>query len=373
MSAGLMTRSLSNLRNLDTGFNRDHVVIFSVDPHFRGYDSQQSWSLQQRLVEGARTLPGVESAALAGRALMRGIGLGSAIVFPGQRGDGIINTSMNAVGPEYFDVMGMHVLSGRDFAASDAMKDGTLAHVIVNEAFVRKFFNGQSPIGKQFATGKVFEKPQYEIVGVVNDTTYRSLREIPPPIYYEYGFGPTRYPNTFILHVRTHGDPRAIIQPMRQLLQSIDSTLPFYQVATLSEEIDRSLWQERLLVVLTSSFGVFALTLSAIGLYGILAYFVSARRREIGLRMALGARSSQVIWLVSRRVAPALATGIIAGAILSLLTGTWIGSLLYGVQPFDAVSTGAALLLLVAVGIGASAAPAFRAFRTDPASTLRQE
>ena len=373
MSAGLMARSLSNLRSLNTGFDRDHVVIFSVDPHVRGYDSQQNWSLQQRLVEGARTLPGVESAALADRALMRGIGLASSIILPGQRGNGIVNTSMNAVDPGYFDVMGMHVLAGRGFTAADAAEEGQIAHVVVNEAFVRKFFNGQGAIGRQFATGKIFEKPQYEIIGVVNDTNYRSLREIPPPIFYEYEFGPKRYPNPFILHVRTHGDPRAIIQPMRKLLRSIDSTVPFYQVATLSEEIDRSLWQERLLAALASSFSVFAMTLSAIGLYGILAYFISARRREIGLRMALGAKSRQVIWLVSRRVIPALGTGVIAGVVLSWLAGTWVRSLLYGVQPIDPWSTSAAFVLLVAIGAGATAAPALRALHIDPAVTLRQE
>ena len=373
MSAGLMARSLFNLRSLNTGFDRSHVVIFSVDPHLRGYDSQQNWSLQQRLVEGARVLPGVEAAALAGRALMRGIGLGSPIVFPGQRGDGIINTSFNSVGPGYFDVMGMHLLEGREFTAGDAEEEGKVNHVIVNEAFVRRFFNGQSPLGRQFDTGKEFAKPQFEIVGVVNDTAYRSLREIPPPIYYQYGFGPKRYPNTFILHVRAHGDPRAIIEPMRKLLQSIDPTVPFYQVATLAEEVDRSLWQERLLVALATGFGIFAMTLSAIGLYGILAYFVAGRRREIGLRMALGAKPGHVIWLVAGRVIPTLAAGILGGTLLSLLAGLWIRSLLYGVQPFDPWSASAALMLLIAIGIVAAAVPAFRAIRLDPASTLRED
>ena len=373
MSAGLMARSLSNLRNLNTGFDRDHVVIFSVDPNVRGFNSQQNWSLQQRLIEGARTLPGVESAALAGRALMRGIGLVNAVVFPGQKGDGISNTSYNAVSPEYFDVMGMHVLEGRGFVAGDTSEDGKLANVIVNEAFVRRFFQGQNPIGRQFANGKEFTTPQYEVVGVVNDTNYRSLREIPPPIYYAYKFGPKAYPNSFILHVRTHGDPRAIVQPMRDLLRSIDPTVPFYQVATLSEEVDRSLWQERLLVALASSFGIFAMMLSAIGLYGILAYFVSARRREIGLRVALGAESSHVIGLVIKRVIPALAAGILAGMALSFLAGTWVRNLLYGVQPLDPWSTGTALLLLIAIGVSAAAAPVLRAVRVDPASMLRED
>jgi predicted permease len=376
MSAGLMERSLSTLRGVNTGFDRDRVVIFSIDPRVRGYDSQQTWSLRQRLLDGARALPGIEAVAIANRALMRGIGLGNDAIFPGQKGDGIINTSMNEVTTDYFGVMGIRLLEGRGFVETDRQDQGKPAHVIVNEAFVQRFLAGQNPIGRQFAAslsvGKEFE-PQYEIIGVVNDTKYRSLREVPPPIFYTYGFGPKAYADTFILHVRTSGDPRAITQPMRSLLQSIDPTVPFYQVATLSDEVDRSLWQERLLVALASSFGVFAMTLSAIGLYGILAYFVSARRREIGLRMALGAESDSVIWMVIRRAIPALGTGIIAGAALSWLASAWIRSLLYGVQPFDPWSSSSALGLLVAIGIGAAAAPALRAVRVDPASVLRQE
>ena len=376
MSAGLMARSLSNLRNLNSGFDRDRVVIFSVDPRVRGYDAQQTWSLRQRLLDGARALPGVESVALANRALMRGIGLGNAAIFPGQKGDGIINTSVNDVTAEYFGVMNIHLLEGRGFGEADRQEEGKLTHVIVNEAFVQRFLASQNPIGRQFAAslsvGKEFE-PQYEIIGVVNDTKYRSLREVPPPIYYTYSFGPKAYPDAFILHVRTQGDPRAIIQPMRKLLQSIDSTVPFYQVATLSEEVDRSLWQERLLVALASCFGIFAMTLSAIGLYGILAYFVTGRRREIGLRMALGAESGHVIWLVIRRVIPVLIVGSLAGVSLSLLGGTWFRSLLYGVGPFDPWSTGAAFLVLIAIAIGAATAPTIRAVRVDPASTLRDD
>jgi predicted permease len=355
---------------------RDHVVILSVDPQVRGYDSQQAWSLRQRLLNGARALPGVEAAALADRALMRGIGLGNGVVFPGQKGDGVINTSTNFVSPEYFDVMGIHLLEGRGFSEADSQEEGKLTHVIVNEAFVQRFLAGQNPIGRKFAAslsvGKEFE-PQYEIIGVVNDTKYRSLREVPPPIYYTYAFGPKAYPNPFVLHVRRQGDPRAIIQPIRKLLQSIDPTVPFFQVATLSEEVDRSHWQERLLVAVVSCFGIFAMMLSTIGLYGILAYFVTGRRREIGLRMALGADSGHVIWLVIRRVTPALTAGILGGVLLSWLAGKWIQSVLYGVQTFDPRSTSAALVLLISIGIGAAAAPTLRALRVDPASTLRDD
>jgi predicted lysophospholipase L1 biosynthesis ABC-type transport system permease subunit len=208
---------------------------------------------------------------------------------------------------------------------------------------------------------------------VVNDTKYRSLREVPPPIYYEPGFGPKAYPDTFVLHVLTNGDPHGIIQPMRKLVRSLDPEMPFYQIATLSEEIDRSLWQERLMVALASCFGLFAMTLSAIGLYGILAYFVTGRSSEIGLRMALGAESSHVIRLVTRRLVPPMAAGLLGGVILSFVAVTWVRSLLYGVQPFDPWFMSAAVLLMTAVGIAAAAAPTSRAIRVDPASTLREE
>ncbi len=373
LSAGLIIRSLSNLLATDAGFDRDRVTIFSVDPHVRGYDSLKTWSLQQRLIDGVRQLPGVEGAALAERALMRGIGLGTSVVFPGQTGDGVINTSTNSVSPGYFGVMGIHFLEGRNFSEHDMAEQDKLNKVIVNDAFVRRFLNGRNPLGQQFASGKHFAKPQYEVIGVVSDTKYRSLREVPPPILYIYEFGPKAYPDTFILHVRSHGDAHAIVQPVRELLNSIDPAVPLYQVATLSEEVDRSLWQERLLVLLTSCFGAFALTLSAIGLYGILAYFVTQRQREIGLRLALGATTSHVIWLVVGRVIPTLATGILAGVALSWWASAWARNLLYGVNPFDSLATGATLELLVAVGIGGAVAPTVRAIRVDPSTTLRQD
>lgn len=324
-------------------------------------------------MKGVRNLPGVEGTALADRALMRGVGLGNSVVFPGQRGSGIINTSVNSLTPEYFAVMGIHLLAGRTFGPSDMAEEGSVDKVVVNEAFVRKFLNGRNPLGEKFATGQQFVKAKYEIIGVVSDTKYRSLREVPPPIYYTFGFGPKSSGDPFVLHVRSRGDPHAIVKPVRQLLRAMDPELPLYQVATLSEEVDRSLWQERLLVALTSCFAAFALLLSAIGLYGILAYFVARRQREIGLRMALGASSHHIIWLVAHRVFPILGMGVLAGAALSWFASIWIRSLLYGVQPFDPLTSMAAMLLLTTIGIAGAAVPAFRAMRVDPSFSLRQE
>jgi predicted permease len=358
ISSSLILRSLSNLHAVSAGFDREHVAIFSIDPHVRGYDSEKTWLLRQKLLERVRRLPGVKGSGLAYRALMRGIGLGNSVVFPGQRG-GVINSSFNSVTPEYFDVMGIHFLAGRNFASSDTFEQGKLNKVVVNAAFVRKFLAGRSALGERFATGQRFVNPECEIIGVVNDTKYRSLREIPPPIFYTYDFGPHAYPDTFILHVRTEGDPLTIIKPVRKVLRAIDPQVPLYQVATLSQEVDRSLWQECLLMALTSCFGIFSLLLSGSGIYGILAYFAVRRHREIGVRMALGAQPCDVFRLMMQRVSPLLGIGVLAGAALSWLLSSLVRGLLYGVQPFDIGSDLAALLLIGVIGTGAIAVPAF--------------
>ncbi len=372
--AGLVTRSLSNLRAAETGIDQEHVAIFSVDPRVARYTTQEAWLLRMRLLEGAQALPGVDAAAIASRTLMRGTGFVSIAIFPGRPPEALPNTSANVVTPEYFDAMGIHFVAGRAFDPSGSQPRNP-APVVVNRAFARHFFPGQNAIGQIFTTDPKYfwTASQLQIVGVVTDTKYRSLREVSPPIYYRAGFGPNDFPGTFVLHVRAHGDPRALIPSVRQLLASIDPRLPLYEVATLTEEIDRSLWQERLLVALASCFGAFAIVLSAIGLYGILAYFVASRRREIGLRMALGAAPADVGWLLARQLIPTLIAGLAGGAALSLAAGTWVRGVLYDVDGFDARSMVTALMAVLTVAIASAASPALRAVRVDPASTLRQE
>ncbi|MGH9614127.1 MAG: FtsX-like permease family protein, partial [Bryobacteraceae bacterium] len=371
--AGLMARTFLNLRDVKTGFDASHVAIFSMDPYVRGFSERDTWLFQRRVIESAGMLPGIEAAAITNRALMRGIGLVASIAFPGQRGDGLPNTSTMSVSPDYFNVMGMHLIQGRGLTETDVEEEGKTSHAVVNQAFVRKFLAGQDPLGKQFSIGKEYSNPGFEVVGVVNDTNYRSLREIPPPVIYTYAFGPMRFQDTFVLHVRTRGDPREMIPRVEAMLRSLDPQMPVYQAATLPEEIDRSLWQEQLLVALASGFATFAMALSAIGLYGILAHFVAGKRREIGLRMALGAEPRRVIWLVASHVAPVLAGGLVAGAALSWFGGKWIVSLLYGVRPSDPASTLAALVLMLVVGLGSATVPVAHAIRLNPVSTLRQE
>lgn len=369
--AGLMVRSLSRLRAVDTGFEPGRLALFAVDPMSARYNTQQTLSLLQRLVDGARALPGVDAAAIASRPLMRGIGVGNIVVLPNHPADDRINCSVNEVSPEYFATMGIRFVAGQGLEQGES-PDRKPRSAVVNQTFARRFFPGQNAVGQVFGTGRKWAGADFRIVGVVNDTHYRSLREVPPPIFYT-GFGPHPEQNTFVLHVRAHDEPEAVIAEVRALLRSIDPRVPFYEVSTVKEDIRNSLWEERMLVGLATAFGIFAVALAAIGLYGILAYFVTARRREIGLRIAVGARTSHICGLLGRQLAAVVAIGLVGGAALSYAAGAWVKSLLYEVGQSDPWSIGGALVIVFVVVVMASALPMWRALRLDPASTLRQE
>jgi predicted permease len=201
VSAGLMERTLSNLHALNLGFDAERVATFSIDSRLGNYSAEQNWELQQRLLREARSLPGVENAAIAGMPVMRGMGIITNMAVPGEKNQ---LTNMNFITPDYFDVLKMGVLAGRKFQASDK-QDAKPLPMVVNEEFVRRFFGSRSPIGARL--GRNGER---EIIGVVTDSYYRSLRETPPPIAYVLSFGPTMPPNTFILYVRTRTSPAAM-------------------------------------------------------------------------------------------------------------------------------------------------------------------
>ena len=371
--AALAIRSLSTLRKADVGFDGNHIATFGVDVlrGRPGYTKEQAESLQRRLIDGAAALPGVANAAVASFPLMRGIGRGAFAVFPDRPPEGRLNTSTNTVSAEYFATMGMRFVEGQGFDREAAKL--SLTPVVVNQAFAVHFFPGQNPIGKVFGVGRKWVAPQLQIIGVVNDTKYRSLREAPPPIYYTPDFGPKPEYSTFVLHVRTRGNPESVISAVRKLLASIDPRMPFYEVSTLAEDIDRSLWQDRMLSALGTTFSMFSAVLALAGLYGMLAYFVTAGRREFGLRLALGATPLDVGRLVAKHLIPAIAPGLVAGAVLSAAAGFWIRSFLYEIRPYDWQAIAFALRLISLVALLAGAIPAWRAAQTDPASSLREE
>jgi predicted permease len=368
--AGLLVRTFQQLHNLDPGFDRDHIVTFTADPGLAGYTGAQAKSFWKALSVRVRDLPGVVSVGMASRPLMRGSGFKSTVAPVGQKASraDYLNTSSNSVSPEYCGTMGLRVLEGRGFAARDV--DATKpAPVVVNQSFARRFFPQGGAIGRRF--GHAMEAPAlptYEVVGVVSDAKYRSLREPVPPTYYSASEA-----NFSVLCVRTRTAPDSVIQPVRKVLAALDSALPFTEIHTLADEVDASAAPERLTAALAAIFGFFATLLAAVGIYGLLAFAVEQRRREIGIRIALGARASNIGAMLGLQAGAMVAGGVILGLGGALLAGPWVHALLYGVAPADSLSLALAALLVTLVAAVATAIPAARATRVQPASVLRQE
>jgi hypothetical protein len=284
-----------------------------------------------------------------------------------------LNTSLNSVTPGYFETMGMHMLAGRDFTWFDHNRATPRAVMIVNQTFARRFFPDRSPVGERFGAagpGGV-AKADHDIIGVVSDAKYRSLREpIPPTVYNPAVDG---FDEGFVLHVRTGQSPEAMIAPVQQLLRSLDPELPFLEVKTLREEVEASLWQERLLAALSGAFGGIAALLASIGLYGALDYAVKSRTREIGLRMALGAQPVRIVELLSRETVLLVAGGAALGLCAYAAAAVWIRRVLYEVRSWEPVAVGSVLLLVGLVAAIAATPAVYRAVRIDPASALRAE
>jgi hypothetical protein len=241
---------------------------------------------------------------------------------------------------------------------------------VVNQAFVTKFFPNAEPIGKQFGSGvNGIASAQYEIVGVVNDAKYRSLREPIPPMFYALGVPA----NSFVINVRASASADAIIEPVLKALASVDPILPFREVHVMSEEVANSIASERLTAILASSVGACAALFAGAGIYGSLAYIATCRRREIAIRMALGAGRRDTVKVIARRTLAMVGVGIIAGLAAASVAASGIRSLLFDVSPQDTTSIAAATVFVTVVAAAATALPVFRAMRTQPAEVLRCE
>lgn len=367
--AGLLAQTFFDLRHLDPGFDARHVATFAVDPDLGAYSGAQARQMQDRLLRGVRDLPGVDIASIANRGLMRGTGLKMTVVHVGQRSTpaDFLNASTNAVSPDYFDTMGIRFLAGRNFRPEERAAKGEPQPVIVNRAFVERFFPDGNAIGQRFG-----QKGDSIVAGVVSNAKYRSLREPIQPII--YGAWPSdQRPETFILHVRTRLKPEAIVAPVREVLAGIDPRLPFFEITTLAEEVDRSVWQERMVAWMSAAFAILAALIAGTGIYGLMSYGVTQRSREIGIRAALGARPVQIATLVSMNPILLTLIGAAAGIAASMFAMRALKPLLFGVadlRPVAALVVAAAVFALAAIS---TFAPAVRAARIDPAVTLRAE
>jgi predicted permease len=369
--AGLFVRSLGKLYMLDAGFKKENVLLVSTDPRMIGYQGKQVAALYQHLLERFKTIPGVRSASLGGVGLLGESGA-KLIIIPHAQGRPAPpgepqRPPIGTVTPEYFETVGMTILRGRGFTARDFDRGSGQKAVIVNEAFARYYFGEEDPIGQRFGYNEAGDGQ--EIVGVVKDAKHSSLREPAQPTWYGAGFG--QGATTFQLH--TAADPTGVIAAVRQAAREIDSNLPLYNIKTLATQVDESLSQERLISALSSFFGLLSLLLAGIGLYGILAYAVSRRTREIGIRIALGAQPGAVLRMVLRQGLILTLLGVGIGLAASLGATRLLESQLFGVTPTDQVTFVVAPIMLLTVALLAGLVPARRATNVDPLIAIRQE
>jgi predicted permease len=375
VGAGLFVRTLQKLEAEDLGFNRQHVLLVGIDPRLAGYKPAQLAPLYRQLLDRVNALPGVRSASLAAYSPMSGSSSTSNISAegyappPGQD----MNIHINVVSWKYFETVGTPILLGREMGLQDTASSPRVA--VINATMAHDFFGDQNPIGRRFGFG---DNPKHsgdiEIVGVAADAKYSNLRQKPEPMAFLpclQDQGNAAY--VWEVELRTVGDPRSAAAAVRSALAGIDKGLPATKLKTLSEQVDDSLEQERTISELSSFFGLLALTLACVGLYGVMAYMVARRTSEMGIRMALGARSRDVLRSVLREGLFLVLAGIAVGIPAAIGAGHLISSMLFGLTPSDPVTISLATLLLVAVAVLAGYLPARRASRVDPMVALRYE
>ncbi|HLX45199.1 MAG TPA: ABC transporter permease [Bryobacteraceae bacterium] len=373
IGAGLFIRSLQNLKDLDPGFHTANLLGFAVDPPLNGYKQERSLDLYRQLRDNLDAIPGVESAALAIMPVLSGNEWDSSMAVEGFQAKPTEQPDphMQFISPDYFKTMNIPILLGRDFRMSDGR--GAPKVCIVNESFARKYFKDGNAVGKHIGMGgDPGTKLDTEIIAVVRDTKYESMRdEIPAEVYQPYHQMP------FVLgmyaYVRTARQPEQVFSSIRQVVNSLDANLPVFQMKTIEAQMEESLITERLVATLSSGFGILATLLAAIGLYGVMAYMVAQRTREIGVRMALGAASTDVIWLVMKEVLLLAGIGIAIGLPAAWALTRMVKSQLYGIQPNDAFTIVAATLGIAFVALLAGYVPARRATLVDPMRALRWE
>jgi predicted permease len=383
VGAGVFSRSLANLTGQQFGFDRTRVLVISVDPSLARYEYNRLRPLYQQLASRLNALPGVEKASFSYYSPFNGCCWAFSVSVPGYTPKARENmvAQLNRVSPHYFETLATKVLHGRTFDERDGPTAGRVA--VVTDAFAQRYFPNEDPIGRSFTIDSEGHNADREIIGVVENTKYSSPREQPRPMAFlpllqvraNESASSGNYQSNFInaIEVRSSGDPMLVAGLVQRTLAEIAPDLPVLRVDTLSEQIGGTVSQERAIARLAVLFGSLALVLTCVGLYGLMAYLVQRRTKEIGIRIALGVPRGAVIRMVMREALEQVVVGILVGMPMAFAVTQLIASQLYDVSPSNPTyAATAALVLIVGVTL-AGYAPAYRASRTDPIRALRQE
>ena len=379
-TALLLVRSVRQLQRVDLGFDARRVLTFKLDPGLNGYESERVFDVYSSILDRLRAAPGVEAASLSNQTL---ISNSAHVIIAARTDEPVVDRASAdrpaftathrvwrlAVDPHFFETMGIKVERGRSFDDRDNATSPRVA--VINQALARRLFKTDDVVGRQFRTESMAGSPSYEIVGVCTDAVYSSLRDSKPPTMYvayrQNGPGPMTF------EVRTAGDPIAFVTTAREIIRGVDRNAPMFRVQSQEQQIEASVSRERLFARLAATLGAVALILSAIGLYGLLAYTVTLRTGEIGIRMALGADRADVRWMIVRQSLFVATCGLALGIAASMVGTDLLRTLLFNVGPRDSTTLALSAALILIVAVIAGYFPARRASRVDPLIALRSE
>jgi predicted permease len=378
IGAGLFIRSLAGLTAVDPGFRTDHLLLAQIVLPQNRYPAGANVAFHQEMEQAIANIPGVASVSAAEAPYLSSEQLKTNFLPQGEAIDATADQTepYNAVGIHFFDTLGIPMVAGRAFGADDTVTSPKVA--IINQRLAAARFPNQNPIGKRVSVGvhagygAILTAGPIEIVGVCGDTRYSDLHEAPPPQLFIPYVQQTQVRRLTYL-IRTQTRPEAIVPALRRVVHAADPALPLVNVRTQQDQIDSDLADERLLVTLTSAFGLLALVLASVGIYGVMAYSVAQRTKEVGIRMALGALPRQILTMVLREASSLSASAIALGVGASFLVTRFVKSMLFGIAPSDPATLWGAAVLLMIVALGASWIPARRAARVQPLEALRRE
>jgi predicted permease len=373
VGSGLFLRTLTNLRQVDVGFNPRNLLLFRINPQLNRYEEQRQIALYTQLLDRIAAVPGVKAVAMSIPALLSGsvhstgIFIQGRVYEPGLRDyDNSINRLVTST--NFFETMEIPVLLGRGFTARDNETAPKVA--VINEAAAKKYFPNENPVGRHFGSS-IETTNQLEVVGVLKDAKYNSVRDAAPPTMY-VPYLQAR-PSSAVIEVRTAGDPATVTSGVRAAVREVDGSLPMMDVSTQLEQVEKRFQEEKLFAQAYTLFGGLAMVIAAIGLFGLMSYTVSRRTNEIGIRMALGARGTDVMRQVLRESMLLVAAGVVIGIATALGTGRFLSTMLFGLAPTDAATIVVATLVMAIVSALAGFLPARRASRVDPMVALRYE